>query len=205
MLKLQRVDDVHDLVERQRGGDRQHAAQEQPVRHAARACAPRTATSTPARRSSPTPARSTARTGSPPPRARSGTTARPWRTHPTSARCPRSCWSASTPLTTTTSAVSRQMMTVSRNGSISAAKPCDMGSLVRTVACAIGAEPMPASFANERRGGIPGSARRRRRPPPRPARTRFAHDGGERAGDVREVGAQHDEAGDDVQQAHERR
>ena len=56
-----------------------------------------------------------------------------------------------TPLTTTTSAVSRQMTMVSRNGSISAAKPCDMGSLVRTVACAMGAEPTPASFANDAR------------------------------------------------------
>ena len=56
-----------------------------------------------------------------------------------------------TPLTTTTSAVSRQMTTVSRNGSINAAKPCDMGSLVRTVACAIGADPRPASFANDAR------------------------------------------------------
>ena len=43
------------------------------------------------------------------------------------------------------------MITVSRNGSISAAKPCDMGSLVRTVACAIGAEPRPASLANDAR------------------------------------------------------
>ena len=56
-----------------------------------------------------------------------------------------------TPLTTITSAVSRQMMMVSRNGSMSAAKPCDMGSLVRTVACAMGAEPTPASLANAAR------------------------------------------------------
>src|SRR3954463_2215950 len=54
-------------------------------------------------------------------------------------------------VTTTTSAVSRQMTTVSRKGSINAAKPCDIGSLVRTIACAIGAEPRPASFANEAR------------------------------------------------------
>ncbi len=34
---------------------------------------------------------------------------------------------------------------------MSAANPCDMGSLVRTVACAIGAEPSPASLANAAR------------------------------------------------------
>ncbi len=34
---------------------------------------------------------------------------------------------------------------------MSAAKPCDMGSPVRTVACAMGAEPMPASFENDAR------------------------------------------------------
>ena len=56
-----------------------------------------------------------------------------------------------TPVTMTTSAVSRQMITVSRNGSMSAAKPCDMGSWVRTVAWAMGAEPSPASLANAAR------------------------------------------------------
>jgi hypothetical protein len=56
-----------------------------------------------------------------------------------------------TPLTTTTRAVSRQMMTVSRNGSMSAAKPCDIGSCVRTVACAMGADPRPASLAKAAR------------------------------------------------------
>ncbi len=109
-----------------------------------------------------------------------------------------------TPLTTMTSAVSRQMMMVSRKGSMSAAKPCDMGSLVRTVACAMGAEPMPASFANAARRNPWISAPMT--PPATASRHEgFAHDGGERRQDVGVVRGEHDEAGHDVQQAHERR
>ena len=52
---------------------------------------------------------------------------------------------------TMVSAVMRQTTIVSRNGSRSATKPSDTGRRVLTAECAIGAEPMPASFENAAR------------------------------------------------------
>ena len=72
------------------------------------------------------------------------------------------------PVMITTSAVMVTMTIVSMNGSSSATTPSETGSSVLAAACAIGAEPCPASFENRPRR-TPHMSVTRNAPTPVPA------------------------------------
>ncbi len=64
---------------------------------------------------------------------------------------PSESFAVHAPVTTITNAVNEQIIIVSTNGSNEATKPSCTGCSVLAAACAIGADPWPASFENKPR------------------------------------------------------